>query len=131
MERIGIGLACVAMLISAGCLAAVAGGGAAGVRELTDKSVTYRGDIDAVYKAVRQTLVKDLGGRVKEVVTEEGKDGDRTIRGRTYDGEAITIDMEPTSPSSVLVEVRVGRIGSKARAKEVHSAIQKHLKPIG
>jgi len=42
----------------------------------------------------------------------------------------VTIDMERTSPSSVLVEVRVGRIGSKSRVAEIHAALQKTLKPI-
>ena len=59
---------------------------------------------------------------------EEGKAGRRTIRGRTFDNERLTIDMEPTSPSSALVEIRVGRIGNKERSREFHKALQKYLK---
>lgn len=118
----------LALLCCSGCLAVLAGGGAVGVRELTDKAVIYAGDIRAVENAVNKAMA-DLGATTKETVRETKKGGDVTIRGRTYDGEHLTIDMEPTSPSSVLVEIRVGRIGSKKRAKEFHQAIQKYLKP--
>ena len=74
--------------------------------------------------------MKDLGAVTKEIVTEVGKKGDRTIRGKTYDDEVLTIDMEPTSPKSVNVEIRVGRIGSKDRAVEFHKAIQKYAKAL-
>lgn len=121
----------LSLSIFSGCLflAAAAGGGGAGVREITDKSVVYQGDIESVNKAINKAI-KELGATVKETVTESGEKGDRTIRGKTYDDEVLTIDMEPTSPKSTNVEVRVGRIGSKKRAEEFHKAIAKYAKPV-
>lgn len=117
----------VVMLGTAGCLPIVVGAGTAVVREMTDVALIYRGNINAVRNGVEKA-VKDLGASVVERVAEEGKAGRHTIRARTFDGEHLTIDMEPTSPSSVMVEIRVGRIGSKARAQEFHKAIQKYVK---
>ncbi len=127
-------LVCVmcSVALTSGCLPLVAAGAGAVavVRENTDQDVIYNGSIDAVEKAVRKAM-KDLGCSVKEVVRKEGKKGTVvTIRGRTSDGEHLTIDLEPSSPHSVLVDVRVGVIGTRSRAQEVHAAIRKYLKPV-
>ncbi|MHC4873507.1 MAG: DUF3568 family protein [Planctomycetota bacterium] len=118
----------LAGIITAGCLPIIAAGGA-GVREMTDKAIVYKGNIASLDNAVRKAI-KNLGGVIKEVVSEEGKKGKRTFRGKTYDDEVLTIDLEPTSPNSVNVEIRVGRIGNKNRAHEYHKAIQKYAKTI-
>ncbi len=122
------GLLLTATIIGSGCIPLLVAGGA-GIREITDKSVVYQGNIKSIDSAVKKAM-KNLGAVIKEVVAETGEKGNRTIRGKTYDGEALTIDMEPTSPKSVNVEVRVGRIGSKDRAIEFHKEIQKYAKAI-
>ncbi len=127
MRSMCIAVVAVVLLAACGCLPVIVGAGAAAVREATDVARTYKGNINAVENGVRRAM-KDLGAKVVELVAEEGKAGRRTIRGRTFDNEHLTIDMEPTSPSSALVEIRVGRIGSKERAKEFHEALQKYLK---
>ncbi len=117
---------------SSGCLmlAAGAGAGAVGVRELTDAAVIYQGNADAVEKTVRSAL-HEMGAVVTETVREEGvSSARRTLRGKTYDHEALTVDIEPSTPSSTNVEIRVGRIGDKSRAVEFHNKIQKYLKPV-
>ncbi|MHC4886176.1 MAG: DUF3568 family protein [Planctomycetota bacterium] len=128
MRAVLLGLAVGILMMSSGCLMLL-GGGTAGVRELTDKVVTYQGTVDQVEAACRKTL-KERGGMVKEVSREEKKGGKRTLRGKTYDGVPITIDMEPISPKEVEVEVRVGRIGSKSRAETFHATLMKHLKAV-
>ena len=115
-------------VIGSGCIPLIAGGGA-GVRELTDKVVTYQGSITQAEAAARKALT-ERGGTVKEVTREEKTGGERTLRGKTYDSTPITIDMKPISPKEVEIEVRVGRIGSKSRAEAFHSTLKKYLKPI-
>ncbi len=127
MRNAGIAVLAVVLLAACGCLPALVGAGTAVVREATDVAEIYRGNINAVENGVRKAM-KDLGAKVVELVAEEGKAGRRTIRGRTFDNERLTIDMEPTSPSSALVEIRVGRLGNKERAKEFHKTLQKYLK---
>ncbi len=127
MRNAGIAVLAVVLLAACGCLPVLVGAGTAAVREATDVAKIYRGNINAVENGVRKAM-KDLGAKVVKLVVEEGKAGRRTIRGRTFDDEHLTIDMEPTSPSSVLVEIRVGRIGNKERSKEFHKALQKYLK---
>ncbi|MBN2713542.1 MAG: DUF3568 family protein [Planctomycetes bacterium] len=126
---LNIALAICLCGVLGGCLAVVAGAGTAGVREITDKVTTYKGDANSLEQACRKA-VADLGGSIKEVEREEEKGGNITLRGRTYDDEHLTIDIEPTSPSSAEIEVRVGRIGSKKRAEEIHVAIQKYAKTV-
>ncbi len=127
MRNAGIAILTVVLLAACGCLPVVIGAGTAVVREATDVAVIYNGNISAVENGVRKAM-KDLGAKVVELVSKEGKAGNRTIRGRTFDDERLTIDMEPTSPSSVMVEIRVGRIGDKERSREFHKALQKYLK---
>ena len=127
MRNAGIAIVAVVLLAACGCLPAIIGAGTAVVREATDVARIYKGNINAVENGVRRAM-KDLGARVVELVAEEGKAGRRTIRGRTFDSERLTIDMEPTSPSSVMVEIRVGRIGARERSKEFHKALGKYLK---
>lgn len=122
-----IGIAVSAAVLSSGCLFLAAGAGTAGVRELTDKSLVYAADIAQAEKAVRKAL-KDMGAVVKETVREEDKGGDVTLRGKTFDDTPLTIDMEPNSPKSTEIEIRVGRIGSKSKAKDMHAAIQRYIK---
>jgi hypothetical protein len=129
MMKILSALAALSLLALTGCLPAIAAGGTGGVRELTDKSVIYQGDKKAAENAVRKAF-DDLGVTVKETVREEEKSGEITFRGKTYDETPLTVDLEPSTPSTTRIEVRVGRIGSKDRAREVHAAIQKHLKPV-
>ena len=117
-----VGSGCIPVLVAAGA------GAAAVVRENTDEAVMYRGNINSVENGVSKAML-ELGATLFEKVVEPGRGGYRTFRGETFDGEALTIDMEPTSPSNVMVEVRVGRIGSKQRAVEFHRAIQKYLRP--
>ena len=127
MRNAVIAVLAAVVMISCGCLPVVVGAGTAIVREATDVAVIYKGNVNAAESAVNKAM-KTLGSEVVERVVEEGKAGRRTIRGRTFDKERLTIDMEPTSPSSTLIEIRVGRIGNKTRSKEFHTAIQKYLK---
>ena len=126
-----LGLLLAVVVVSSGCipvLVAAGAGAAAVVRENTDEAVTYKGNINSVENGVSKAML-ELGATLFEKVVEPGRGGYRTFRAETYDGEALTIDMEPTSPNSVMVEVRVGRIGNKQRAAEFHRAIQKYLRP--
>ena len=129
MRNAGFAVLAVVLLAACGCVPLLigAGAGTVAVREATDVARIYKGNISAVENGVRKAM-KDLGAKVVELVTKEGKAGRRTIRGRTFDNERLTIDMEPTSPSSVMVEIRVGRLGNKERSKEFHKALQKYLK---
>jgi outer membrane murein-binding lipoprotein Lpp len=131
MKNMIISAVCALSLISCGgCMMLAAGaGGTAGVRELTDKVVTYQGDVKALENAVEK-MMKDMGATRKETVREEGDAGKLTIRARTFDDEHLTIDMEPSTPSTTMVEIRVGRIGSKVRAEEFHAKLQKYAKPV-
>ena len=121
-------LCIVVLVVANGCLPLI-GGGVAGIREFTDKAVTYRGSIEQVEIACRKAL-KERGGVVKKVSREEKQGGNRTIRGKTYDGDPITIDMEPISPNEVEIEVRIGRIGSKTRAEVFHATLMKYIKAV-
>ncbi len=127
MRNAGIAVVAVVLLAACGCLPVIVGAGTAMVREATDVARMYKGNINAVENGVKRAM-KDLGAKVVELVVEEGKAGRRTIRGRTFDNDHLTIDMEPTSPNSALVEIRVGRIGSKERSREFHEALGKYLK---
>lgn len=119
-------------LLCPGCfwLMAGAGAGAAGVRELTDSAVNYSGTVDQAEQAVRKTF-KDIGATVTETVRDETTQNRRTLRGVTFDNEAVTVDLEPVTTRTITVEIRVGRIGDKARADEIHAKLKKYLKPLG
>jgi hypothetical protein len=129
--RIALVVVLLLSLATSGCpplivAAAVGAGAAAGARELVDVAVTYKGNINSVENAVRKAL-KNLGASANPTVAGL-KPKERTIKGATHDGEILTIDLRPTSPSSTLVDIRVGRMGSVPRAQEIHQAIQKYAK---
>jgi hypothetical protein len=121
-------LGAAALFGASGCLflAGAAGGGAAGVRELTDKSVVYAADRQKAESAA-VSAISTLGGSIAETVREAEAGGDITIRGKAYDGKALTIDIEPQTPRTTKIDIRVGRIGDKDRAIEYQREIQRHL----
>ncbi len=113
-----------------GCLmtaGAVTGGGAV-TREYLDESVVYDATGDEAEGAVQKAIV-DMGGNIITVKADRSKGAAayRTFRGKTYDAEALTIDIEPQTPKTTRIDVRVGRIGDKQRARDIHRAIQKYL----
>lgn len=115
-------------LLISGCLR-LPSGGIVGIRSATDKSVVYRGTIDQVEAGVRDAL-KEMGGKEKDSPRKEEANGPRSIFGMTADHDEITITMKPKSNAEVLVEVRVGRFGSKSKAERYHATLMKYLKAV-
>ena len=131
IQRVCLSLVLAGLTVhSAGCLAVVAGAGAAG-------TVAYmRGDLETeepfkletVYAATREA-VKQLGLSVLEGKTERDALS-ATIVARDAADKRVTVSLKAATEQSTKVSIRVGTFGDEAQSHLLYNRIRENLKAV-
>jgi len=119
-------LTLLAILLSGtSCFWLVVGGAGAGTYRYIKGDLTrnYAVDLDRAFDASRQAM-KSLSISL----TDQQKDSlGAVLKGERSDGSSVKIVLEPAAGNSTTITVRVGVMGNRRMAGEVHEKIQASL----